>query len=1070
MATAIGSSWTQLVSYASTYSGYTITYKLYAMYTAESIANNTHTISLKWTTTKTSGGTGVYDGDSCTPTVTNISGGNPSSWTGSAFTIPTGSTAETTKAETTGIVVTHSTNGAYSATWSWSLSHVYSGGSKSGTVDVTLPTIARASSIALSSNSILTNGSTTATITGSTAFTHNITTTYNSTSYTLASGVQITSGSSVTANLTIPTGLRSAMKSKNASSVALTLTLTTLSGSTTIGTATTSLTVSVPTATVTVSASSVSCNSNITWTLGNIDTSACTYTVQRLYGSTTVYTDTTKATTTSKAVANAAFEPKIVTSTNGTATVKVTTYVGNTTVGTNTVNYTVTIPTTGTNSYHPSVSFSSATRTGSTYGSIAYLAGHNGAKLTFRSSITGSSAINSRTVSVANNVVSASISNSENTITVTTGTFPASNANYTVSITVTVTDKRGVSASATTSLTVSGYTYPSFTNYSATRATSGGVADTEGTYANITATGKAGVNASLGTNAVKLYYTGTSAIAQGNPTATKSGYGGNFALTSSYTFTAKVTDTFGFSTSITITLASASYILSLHPSGGVGMGKVAVANRVESAYPIFTVNATGHTSEIRSGDTTSAYSSYVGAHGLSGKIYLVASGTETGNKALTAVNKAGTTNDIIRVNQGNQMFLPVSTFVQNEFIINSAAQTPGIYYRPTNTSADSNVMYPGRIYYQTSVSGSEGRFAFREYSPTAADPTIYTTGYEYYFLPAPAKDMAAGSTKSYNILTTKNLVTVAQGGTGQSSLADVTVGNATNASKATLAYRLESALAGKSGTTTTNRWYRIGTCTITGANTDITTVIVVSCPYGSMAYGGAQWGIARIKLRSGASGSAMSASSCALEWLASMNLAPTNFKLLIDTTSTDNTRTNELWVYADASYRTWTVTKLTESSRSAVQENNAQGWKFTNNYAAEGKSAVTSGLTEVTPTFALSNGRNLYNNATGTTDAITLAETAANFTYLKIYYYSVHGSTKIYDSTEVYSPEGKQISLATNIYWSNAMVTTMRQVSISGTALSNPSNEQAQFSVIAGSSPTRTTGSLIYIYRIDGFR
>ncbi len=769
MATLIDDSWTQLVSYASTYSGYTITYKLYAMYTAESIANNTHTISLKWTTTKASGGTGVYDGNSCTPSVTNISGGNPSSWTGSAFTIPTGSTAETTRAETTGIVVTHATDGTYSATWSWSLSHVYAGGSKSGTVAVTLPTIARASSIALSSHSILTNGTTTATITGSTAFTHNITTTYGGTSYTLASGVKISSGSSVTTSLSIPTGLRGKMKTNNASSVALTLTLTTLSGSTSIGTATTSLTISVPTATVTVTPASVSCDSTTSWTLGNVDTSACTYTVQRLYGSTVRYTDETKATTTTKSnLANTLFEANITSATSGTVTVKVTTYVGTTTVGTNSVNYTVTIPT---GTYKPGVSFDSATRTGSTYGNLAYLAGHNGAKLTFTSSVTGSSAINSRTVSVANNIVNASLSYSGNTITVTTGTLPANSANYTVSITVTVTDRRGTSASATTSLSVSGYTYPTFTNYSATRANSGGTVDSEGKYANITATGKAGKNATLGNNAVQLFYTGSSAIAQGNPTASITKYGGNFDLTKSYSFTAKVTDTFGFSTSITLTLPSASYILSLHPDGGVGMGMVASAGRVDIAYQNTYIHADdGSQSAIRVTNSSYSVGLSTGAHQYGNRgVYDFGTGTWFVYR--------NADNDTV-INSNNYVRLSSSTLAEGGFVLNNGTQYPMIGFRPSFISDSSPTVQVGRIYFNagSSTGLTTPRFFFRVYSADSTDTTKVVNHFADFQLPTVEQDKT--SDNYYAILTTKNVVTEAQGGTGQSDLNDVTVGTA----------------------------------------------------------------------------------------------------------------------------------------------------------------------------------------------------------------------------------------------------------------------------------------------------
>lgn len=369
------------------------------------------------------------------------------------------------------------------------------------------------------------------------------------------------------------------------------------------------------------------------------------------------------------------------------------------------------------------------------------------------------------------------------------------------------------------------------------------------------------------------------------------------------------------------------------------------------------------------------------------------------------------------------------------------------------------------------LSNTNGATYLREYCKNA-DSSELTDVYENYWLPASTPGRASNA--RYEILTTKGtepggaaVLPVSNGGTGAQSLDSITVG----ISK--LAYRLESALAGKSGTTTTNRWYKIGTCTITGANTDITTVIVVSCPYGSLAHGGAQWGIARLKLRSGASGKGMISASCAIEWLASNNLAPANFKLLVDTASTDNSRVNELWVYAAGSYQTWTVTKLTESNRSAVQENNAQGWKFTNKYAAEGASAVTSGLTEVTPTFALSNGRVLYNDATGTNGTVTLAETAADFHYLDIYFYTSHGSgstPKRMGHQRVYSPNDNYVALTNVVYWSNELLFSQSQIHISGTSITRLSNEQAQFKLTTSAASRTATTTNIYIYRVDGYR
>ena len=982
MATAIGSSWTKLVEYTST-ATYSVTYRLYAKYSASSIANNTHTIQLKWTTQKTSGGTGVYDNDSTTPKVTNISNGNPTSWTGTAFTIPSGSAvAETDRTTSGNITVTHNSNGTYSATWSWSLSHVYEGGSKSGTVAVTLPTIPRASSFTLSDSNIYTNQTTTATITrADSSFTHNITTTYSGTSYTLASGV------GTSASLSIPTGIRTAMKSANAKSATLTLTLTTLSGSTTIGTATTSLTITVPTATVTVTPASVACNSATTkWTLGNVDTTACTYTVQRLYGSTVRYTDETKSTTTTKSnLANSNFEANITTATSGTVTVKVTTYVGTTTVGSNTVTYTVTIPT---GTYKPSVTFGSATRTGSTYGSIAYLAGYNGAKATFTTSVNGSSAIDSRSVIITNNITSTSLSYSGNTITVTTGTFPSNSSNYSVTITVTVRDKRGTSASASTTLTISGYAKPSVTA-TATRANSGGTADTEGTYANLTATGKAHTNASIASMQIK--YGSTSVKTATSATVTQNAYGGSFAVANSYTFTAIATDNLGFSTTISFVLASASYVLSLHPSGGIGMGMVASADRVDIAYKQVT-NHFGNSAEISVSNDTYRIGLHMGSGGTNRGLYDFA-GTSGSNTWVIYKDANNNTNIGGTVN--------ISTLYTNTNTIIHNGVSPNIIFMPTNMSADSAVTHGGRIYFQTDSSGHENRFFFREYSPTSADTKVYTEYFESYYLPAPNKDRTAHA--YYNILTTKYVVSESEGGTGQSSLANVTVGVATKA-------------------------------TVTATNPTANTT------YGIPYHSGVTTGNKALLTNDGIRIQHLQGTASELGYA----------RLMLGNNTASGTAGNKygrLLMYSNNAYWQEIVPATgIGGNRTFVLPSNA-------------------GTIAIRP-------ETLYENSTGTAGTVTLDYSAANYRWLDIYYYSVptqSTSAKRYGHTRVRYADGKTVTLANTVYWSNYLEITHRTIVIDGTSITNASNEQAQFRFTNGSSPSRSsTSSLIYIICVEG--
>lgn len=763
MAIEIGSSWTKLVEYSST-DTYTVTYRLYAKYSATSIVSNTHTIQLKWTTQKTSGGTGVYDNDSTTPKVTNISNGSPSSWTGSSFTIPAGSAVAETDRTTSGdITVTHNTNGTYSATWSWSLSHVYEGGGKSGTVAVTLPTIPRASTFALSSNSILSNGSTTATITEYDAsFNHKITAVYNSTTYYFLGSSSATS-SALSASLSVPAALRTAMASANAKSISLTLTLSTYSGSTVIGTSTNSLTITVPTATVSMSANSVNCNANITWTLANTDTTACTYTVTRKYSSIT-YTDQTKATTTSKAVANANFQTVMASATSGTVTTTVTTYVGTTSVGTATATYTVNVPTA---TYYWSVANGTTTYQGGKQSGKS-IAGLEHVTQTFTCASNGtsnSSTVANYNVTCSRSDISLTVTKSSNTITVVTGTLPGSASNYNFTLTCTIADTRGTTKSVTTgNITATGYQLPKVSG-SATRVNSSGTADSTGTYAKLTATAIA-TTATMSSVVIKY---GSSTAASGTSSATNNAYGGSFAVTSSYSFTVTATDSFGQTTTLTLQLPVASYEFNLYPGGGAAFGKVAVANRVESAYNWAFI----YTSDSTSGGLRVKNNTY--------DIGLTQGDPTYGNRGLYDYNAStyfvyrNADNNTV-LNSNNDIVINSTTYAKGQMVANNGAQTVGFFFKPTNTHADSEVQNPGRIYYQTSIAGYEGRFMFREYSPTSADPTKYVAHYEYFGLPAPDKDRTTD--KVYYILTDKNLVTEAQGGTGQSSLDDVTVGTA----------------------------------------------------------------------------------------------------------------------------------------------------------------------------------------------------------------------------------------------------------------------------------------------------
>lgn len=105
-------------------------------------------------------------------------------------------------------------------------------------------------------------------------------------------------------------------------------------------------------------------------------------------------------------------------------------------------------------------------------------------------------------------------------------------------------------------------------------------------------------------------------------------------------------------------------------------------------------------------------------------------------------------------------------------LLNNSARYPRIIFRPTNaTNNGSDTFGPATIYVNTGADDAVTRnqLFFQLYSPTSSDPsnTTYTTGAEYYYLPR--VDAGLTDETGYAILTSKNAITVTQGGTGSTT-------------------------------------------------------------------------------------------------------------------------------------------------------------------------------------------------------------------------------------------------------------------------------------------------------------
>lgn len=108
----------------------------------------------------------------------------------------------------------------------------------------------------------------------------------------------------------------------------------------------------------------------------------------------------------------------------------------------------------------------------------------------------------------------------------------------------------------------------------------------------------------------------------------------------------------------------------------------------------------------------------------------------------------------------------------------------------------------------------------------------------------------------------------------------------------------------------------------------------------------------------------------------------------------------------------------------------------------------------------------LYNNSTGTTDAVTLSVTAANFNFMRIYFKKSSGQNQC-SSVDVFSPNQKYANLT--VFEPDSGSSTMwfasRTVYINGTSISTYDSVGGQVS----SSPTCGSGNEVAIYRVEAW-
>ena len=144
-----------------------------------------------------------------------------------------------------------------------------------------------------------------------------------------------------------------------------------------------------------------------------------------------------------------------------------------------------------------------------------------------------------------------------------------------------------------------------------------------------------------------------------------------------------------------------------------------------------------------------------------------------------------------------------------------------------------------------------------------------------------------------------------------------------------------------------------------------------------------------------------------------------------------------------------------------------------NNYSLPTASSSTKGGIKVGNNLTISNEvlsmapTNLYNNTTGSNTSVTLSQTAANFTYLDIFY----KGAGYYNCTRVYAPNGKNVSLMSNTngdYANLVVQMSFATAYINGTTITLQNQAMINFSNTNGNY--NWFASNTYIVRVDGYK
>lgn len=110
----------------------------------------------------------------------------------------------------------------------------------------------------------------------------------------------------------------------------------------------------------------------------------------------------------------------------------------------------------------------------------------------------------------------------------------------------------------------------------------------------------------------------------------------------------------------------------------------------------------------------------------------------------------------------------------------------------------------------------------------------------------------------------------------------------------------------------------------------------------------------------------------------------------------------------------------------------------------------------------------LYNNSSGTQSTIILSDSSENYEYIEIYF---RNNTNCYDVSKIYNANGRSISLNTSeiSFGKSRGYVKVGKILFSGNTVTF-TNDAGQVTLIGADTPQFSTGEIMWIYKIVGYK